>query len=109
LCDEGTCKGEGAAGLSVSDPHARACEVLLIDRGAHVLDVTFAADVVGTQVREAPNTALSFVSASDAPIPSGAVEVKFAQGEGAIPEVSVVQCSDAQGAPLAGVKVTIRG
>ena len=109
LCDEGTCHGEGAVGLSISDPRARACEVLLVDKGAHVLDVAFEADVQGTHVREAPNTALSFISRSDAPVPSGAVQVKFAEGKGAAPEVSVVHCSDAQGAPLAGVKVIIRG
>jgi hypothetical protein len=81
----------------------------LVDKGTHVLSVEFGADVRGTHVREAPRTALSFISASDAPIPSGAVQVKFAEGKGDPPEVAVVHCADSSGAPLEGVKVTIHG
>jgi hypothetical protein len=109
VCDEGSCHGAAVVGLSISDPNARACEVLLVETGAHVLSVDFGVEVQGTHVREAPKTALSFISQSDAPIPDGAVQVRFAEGQGAPPEVGIVHCSDKQGARLPGAKVTIRG
>jgi hypothetical protein len=78
VCDEGSCHGAAVVGLSISDPNARACEVLLVETGAHVLSVDFGV-------------------------------VRFAEGQGAPPEVGIVHCSDKQGARLPGAKVTIRG
>jgi len=95
--------------LSVSDERARGCEVLLEDHGAPVVEVAFESGVKGTQVREAPRTAVVFIAEQDAPIAAGAVEVRFAdEGKGA-PSIEVVHCTDADGAPLSEAKVEIQG
>src|SRR5688572_2213332 len=86
VCDEASCDGAAVVGLSISDPSTRACEVILVETEAHVLSVEFGVEVHSTHVREAHKTALSFISQSDAPIPDGAVQVRFAEGEGDPPE-----------------------
>lgn len=95
------------AGLTVSDPNARGCELLLTEGTAEVESVTFDSTVKGTFIREAPRVAISFVAAADAPIAGGAVKVAAA-GDSAQLQVKTVHCFDGKAAPLADVSVTLR-
>ena len=99
--------GVSGAGVKVSDPNARGCEVLLLEGGAHIDAVTFDDTVKGTFIREAPRVAVSFVAAGDAPIAAGAVQVAVTGDAGEV-EVKTVRCVDAQAKPLADVAVTLR-
>lgn len=99
--------GISGAGVTVSDPNARGCEVLLLEGGARVDSVTFDDTVKGTFIREAPRVAVSFVAAGDAPIAAGAVQVSLSGGAGDV-EVKTVHCVDAQAKPLADVSVTLK-
>ena len=107
-CTAGKCAAAPSAGLSVSNPAARGCEVLLVEHGATVQTITFDDTVKGTFVREAPRVAVSFVSAKDTAIAQGSVKVVLAGG-GTAAGVTVqqVNCVDVAAAPLAGVEVSV--
>ena len=103
VCMEGICEAPRELTLSVGDPAARACEVLLRDGDAEVASVRFYGPS-GAHVREAPLTSLSFAAASDAPI--GASVSLQVLGEGA-PTVERARCFDAEGRELAGAQVQV--
>jgi len=115
VCDTGLvcgadmkCGAGSVAGFAVSDPAARGCELVLTEAGTTAISkVTFKEGVVGTFIREAPRTAVSFVADKDATIPTGAVEVALS-GDGSGVTVSSVSCVNAAGEKLAGATVSIR-
>ena len=108
ICVDGLCKGESSTGISVSDSDARSCEVLLVDNNAEVARVDFGENVKGTYVREAPRTAVTFLSLNNEAIGSGQIDVRFVKTqEGGNFEVSSATCFDAQGQQLDGAEVTI--
>ena len=69
-------------------------------------DVSFAAGVRGTFVREAPRVAIAVVSTSDADFAEGAVTVVGAATPPAT--VTSARCVDAARAVLEGAQVTFR-
>src|SRR4051812_7310457 len=111
VCKTGLCIGATKAGLTVSDPMARGCEVLLLEKDSTVASITFDATVKGTFVREAPKVAVSFVSAGDTAIGAGSIQLALAgaSGAGSVSGVTVqtVSCVDAKAAALSGVHVTL--
>ncbi len=114
VCDDGLtctankCAGGVTAGFVVSDPKARGCELVLTESGTtSVSKVTFKSGLKGTFVKEAPRTAVTFVSETDATIPTGGVEVALS-GDAQGVTVSAVSCVDSAGQKLADAKVSIR-
>lgn len=102
VCSDGTCAAPEEVVLTVP-AQARACEVLLRDTSGRVAGARFAEGVTGAHVREAPRTALSFASSSDAPI--GAVRVSVLGDSGAF-SVESSRCFDASGSAITdGVRV----
>jgi hypothetical protein len=108
-CSANMCFAQDAVSLVVLEPRARGCEVLLVDAQAALTGVDFGADVRGTSVTEAPRTAVVFIAGEDTPIEEDQVTLRFKAGSLASPQVSAVSCTDANGAPIAGAKVEIRG
>lgn len=102
MCSEGLCVGVDASGLTIQDPAARSCEVVLFETGTEVLAVTFADGVQGTFVREAPRTAVTFHRTSDAAFDASSVTVQEASGAGGSVELRRARCFDREGAPLTG-------
>lgn len=98
--DSNVCLAPRSVSLPAIDPAARSCEVLLEDGTAHVVDAVFDSSVLGQSVRQAPRTAVTFFSASDAPIRSSAVRIQLA-GDGVM-TVRTARCFDRAGRPLAG-------
>ncbi len=111
-CDDGlTCTGnvcgEGvSSGVVVSSPNARGCDVLLEEKGVRVEKVAYDSTVKGTFIRQAPRVALSFVSASDAPIPNGAIKLTLS-GPSAQVAVAKVTCVDSKAAPIADATIKL--
>ena len=75
--------------------------------GTAVATVAFKAGVVGTFVREAPRTAVTFVAPGDATIPTNGVEVALSGPTSGV-TVSKVSCVDAAGQKLSGVTVSLK-
>ncbi|MBL8952705.1 MAG: hypothetical protein JNK82_18135 [Myxococcaceae bacterium] len=115
-CDDGAvcgadnvCVAPTLSGISVSDPKARGCEVLLTEAaGTSIAFGKFQSGVVGTSVHEAPRTALAFVAPNDQALPSDGVQVALTKGTAAGLTVAQATCVDAAGARLDGVTVTVR-
>lgn len=114
VCDEGLtctankCVGGATAGFVVSDPKARGCELVLTEAaGTSVSKVSFKNGVKGSFVKEAPRTAVAFVTETDTTIPTGGVEVALS-GDAQGVTVSAVSCVDSAGVKLADTKITIR-
>ncbi|MBL8919180.1 MAG: hypothetical protein JNJ54_09995 [Myxococcaceae bacterium] len=106
---DGKCAAPTLAGVVVSDPAARGCEVLLTEApGTVITSGQFSGGVVGTSIREAPKVALTFVAPGDAPFPAGGVQLALAQGATSGVTVTKASCVDVKGARLAGATVTIR-
>ncbi len=106
---DGKCAAPTLAGVVVSDPAARGCEVLLTESAGTVVTAgQFSSGVVGTSLREAPRVALTFVAPGDAPFPAGGVQLSLAQGTTAGVSVTKATCVDSKGARLPGATVTIR-
>lgn len=106
---DGKCGAPTLVGLVVSDPAARACEVLLAEQPGTVVSVgQFTGGVVGTSIREAPKVALTFVAPGDSAFPAGSVQLALSRGTTAGLTVTKASCVDAKGARLAGATVTIR-
>lgn len=96
-------------GVTVSDPTARGCEVLLTEQpGTRVERGTFTQGVVGTSLREAPRVALTFVVSGDTAFPNGSVQLALSAG--ALSGVTVTQatCVDLAGARLPNATVSLR-
>ena len=107
-CTDGKCAGTFDVGVAVSDPAARACDVLLSETTAQVSSVGFDESVKGSYVRQAPKVAVSFVSAKDAPISGSGISLKLVgSGTDGI-EVVSTKCADAQGKALDDVTVALR-
>ena len=107
-CVGGQCAEPTTRPLRVSAPEARACEVLLVDAGERFAGVRFGGGTVGTQVREAPRTAVTFSRPSDTPLGRADVQLELV-GEGPPPEVRQSRCFGADGRELADVTVTVGG
>ena len=106
ICSSNVC-GEGtASGVVVSSTNARGCDVLLEEKGVRVEKVAFDGSVKGTFIRQAPRVALSFVSASDAPIGAGAIKLTLS-GPSSQVAVAKVTCVDTKAAPIAGATVKL--
>lgn len=106
---DGKCAAPTLAGVVVSDPTARGCEVLLTESAGTVVTAgQFSGGVVGTSLREAPRVALTFVAPGDAPFPAGGVQLSLAQGTTAGVSVTKATCVDSKGTRLPGATVTIR-
>jgi hypothetical protein len=113
-CDTGlvcgaakTCGPSTTAGVTVSDPAARGCEVLVTESaGTRIQSVGFASGVVGGFVVEAPRTAFSFVAPKDAALPNGGVQLVLS---GPVTGLTITQstCVDSKGQKLAGAAVTL--
>lgn len=105
------CVGDGCttieSGLTVLSGESRACEVLVRDAAASVSNVTFSSGVIGTFVRRAPNTAITFHSVDDAAIGAGAVELGVVGDVGTDLELVTSDCFDRLGVPLSGAGVAI--
>lgn len=108
LCAVGVCQPYREVVLRVSEPSARACEVLLIDGQARVAAVRFQGTTLGTDVREAPRTAVTFTSTVDAAIGSDAVRLQLV-GDGDPVRVGRSTCFDGAGQPLSSASVTVEG
>lgn len=113
-CDTGlvcqannTCGAAVAATIAVSDLGARGCEVVLTEQGTTVANVSFADGVVGTSVREAPRVAVSFVSATDAQLPTNGVKLGLSGASSGL-VVSKVTCVDSKGVKLPGATLSVR-
>lgn len=108
-CEAGVCQAWATTTLTVGDKAARACDVLLEEKGgATIKQVRFDDSVKGTFVREAPRTAVSFVATSDAPIGGGVVIVEMLGGDGSGVTVVKSECAGADGAPISGVSVELK-
>lgn len=99
--------GAGGAGgmmteVGVSDPAARACEVLFTASPAAQVSVTFGDAITGTWRRREERVAVGFFHRADDAIPAGALSVS-----GVDPTPEVVRCYDRLGAPLAGVDLIL--
>lgn len=106
---DGKCAAPTLAGVVVSDPAARGCEVLLTEAAGTVITAgQFSGGVVGTSLREAPRVALTFVAPGDAPFPAGGVQLALAQGTTAGVTVTKASCVDSKGTRLPAATVTIR-
>ncbi|MCK6549423.1 hypothetical protein L6R52_26525 [Myxococcota bacterium] len=103
-CTNGTCTKLDETALSISSADARACDVLVEDAGVVVEGAAFTG-ATGQVVREAPQTAISFFAASDAPFAAGAVRLRT-RGTGT-PRVVSATCFDAAGRALANVTVRV--
>jgi hypothetical protein len=109
-CALGVCRGGGVFALSIDDPQARSCDVLLQEKGARVLKVRFAASVRGTHLRRAPRVAVSFVGRADAPFGAQPVIIETEGGAAAgsqALEVVTVECADRLGSALAGSRARL--
>ena len=112
-CEQGLCSGGATATLTISNPAVRGCEVLVVDNGSRVERASFGEGVVGSFVREAPKLALSFVSAGDSPVPSGAVTLAIhgaTGGEGSSAQVEVrrANCVGADGQPIVDAQIGLQ-
>jgi len=98
--------GQSSRALDVP-ANARACDLLLRERGSRVTDVSFGDTVKGTFVREAPNVAVSFAATGDSSMASSEIALTFA-GDGTDIEVAKVECADADGKSIEGAEVTLK-
>ena len=99
-CDDGLCRAQHQARLSVADPLARSCEVIVLEEGTEVFGAEMGDGVRGTHVREAPRTAIAFYRDADAPFPSTPVLVNHSGG-GSL-GLRRARCFDREGHPLTG-------
>jgi hypothetical protein len=112
-CDDEPTGGPGpgptppptSAGISVSNPAVRGCDVLLVDAGGQFTAVTWSDTVQGEHQRWAPRTALSFVVRQDA-APSGSLATLSVAGSGLT--LSSAECYDRLGAPVASPGVALQ-
>lgn len=108
MCDNGMCRGQTRSGLTVTDPMARSCELLLVELGGEVLGVDYGTGVRGTHLREAPRNALAFHRTTDSAFEATSVMVRMATGGAPLtPRLEAVRCFDARGNPVAGDPVTL--
>jgi hypothetical protein len=104
---DGKCAGGSTSGVTITDPAARGCELLLNEPlGTSVVSVTFANGVKGAWVRESPKVAVTFVAGADAPIASGSVALGL--NGGATVSVTTASCVDLHGTRLNGSPVEIK-
>ena len=107
-CASNVCVAPTTGNVQVSDANARACELVLTETtGTSVASVTFNGGVVGTYIREAPRTAVTFAAPNDAVLPTSAIEVALSGPTSGV-TVSRVSCVDSAGQKLANAAITIR-
>ena len=94
-------------GITIGDPNARGCEILLTEGTARIESVTFDATVVGTFIREAPKVAISVVAAKDAPLAAGAIQL-VVKGDVAQIKVKKVSCVDGKAATLTSTAISLK-
>jgi len=108
-CADSICRNGGASSVSVGNPDARACDVLLVETQAgRAPNVRFAPGVRGEQVYRSKKLALSFIAASDQPLPDPAVTIEAQSGSVAAYAVALSECADRAGQQVASPGVLLR-
>lgn len=102
VCDNGLCRMVARAELTVTNPAARSCEVVLVEAGTEVLGVDFAEGNLGTHEREAPRTSVAFTRQSDTAFAGGSVTVRRSDGMGGSVTLTRARCFDKDGNALTG-------
>lgn len=102
VCTEGLCERTREATLTVTDPAARSCEILVIESGTEVRGALFPTGVEGTWIREAPRSAVVFHATADAPLPSTVATIAYTDEAGASLVSARGRCFDARGQLLSG-------
>lgn len=93
--------------MLLSDPSARACDVLVREKTTQIERVSFSLEVRGTFLREAPLIALSFVAPQDSSIPAGALSLTL-NGDVSGLQVEKVHCVNSKAEPLPNVSISFR-
>ncbi|WP_428268297.1 hypothetical protein [Haliangium sp.] len=106
-CIDRQCQRPDELELTVSDPAARSCELLVREADARVVGATFAPSVTGVHLRQGPHSAVSFFANDDAAISPGSISLQVATPSADAAEVEVVttHCYDRDGRELAGATV----
>lgn len=106
-CLGGICQSQQTANIEVSNAEVRACDLLLEEADGQVVGVDYDEALRGTHVRQAPQTAVSFVQRADAAIPPASVKVRYAGGTGTNVTLVKTSCFDAAGTALAEPGVSL--
>jgi len=106
-CEANLCAAEETLEIIVEDPNARACEVLLLERGGKLSGVDFAEAVRGTHLRQAPRIALSFTRRSNESFGSGDIQVRYVGDSANGLGLSQAECFDRAGRPIASATVKL--
>lgn len=106
-CSSGVCVQPDLRELSVGAAEVRGCEALLTETDGTVADVTFAAELEGTFIRQAPRTAVSFATRTDSAVAGGAIQLAVA-GDSAGVSLTSVTCVDGTGAVVSNPRVSLR-
>jgi len=80
-CERGFCRSPDSVGLSISNPAARACDLLLEESEAPLDEVTFGEAVIGRHLRRGRRVALSFIQREDAAFPGELMRLRFERRE----------------------------
>ncbi|MCP4541188.1 MAG: hypothetical protein GY832_28980 [Chloroflexi bacterium] len=105
-CVDGICKSQSSDGLSISDPLARSCEVLVEENDIRVVGLTKdETKIKATFVRQAPKVAITFYALKDAAIADGTLGIRYTGGGSMA--IKKTSCADAKGKILTGATVTI--
>lgn len=104
-CVVGQCLPSTHIGLTVSDPAARSCEVLLDEGDGRIIGARFAPSVTGTHIRQGTHSAVGFFGHADAAIPSDAIALEVVKAAGAGIGISRARCFDRDGRALASATV----
>lgn len=106
-CEANLCAAEETLEVLIEDPNARACEVLLLERGGKLSGVDYAEAVRGTHLRQAPRIALTFTRRSDESFGAGDIQVRYVGDSATGLELSQADCFDSAGRPIATASVKL--
>lgn len=107
MCVDGKCTGVETSGLTINTAEARACEIMLEEKGGQVVGATYAEGVKGAFRRKSPRVAFAISMTEDSAFPASTVQVQVPTGSEA-PEIKSVSCSDAEGKEIADSQATLQ-